>query len=321
MEDFRIIGGGLAGTILAWKLKEAGARVVLQSSFFAGSGSWAAGALLNPLTGPGLALPQKGMSAYSDSVAFYQYLQNQLGERFFRPMAQLRIFGNEKQQHKIRRNLLKESLTLKGPFPLDPSLRAPWGGTWIKETYHLDPIRFLTTLHRVLKDRNSLVMESWNPSLNRKVPTVLAMGAFDPWAQKYLTPIHGESLLITMDIPKEPLEYVINKGIALIPLEQRLQGQPLYKLGSTYSKDITPQRATRTSKGKEELLNKLSGFWTGSVQVRGHLYGLRPVGPKRSVLWGTHPGNEEYYILNGMGSKGAVYAPYYSDLLVSRLGR
>ena len=101
---------------------------------------------------------------------------------------------------------------------------------------------------------------------------------------------------------------VIKSGVFLIPL-----GEDRYLVGATYSwKDKSPDP---TEAAREEILNGLRKFLRCDFKVEGQQAGIRPTVPDRRPLVGRHPGHPQLYVLNGLGSRGVLIAPYAAHCL------
>ena len=104
------------------------------------------------------------------------------------------------------------------------------------------------------------------------------------------------------------LKEIINSSIWILPL-----GNNLYKVGATYNwQDKTNQK---TEAGKLELLTSLKELITCDFEVVEHLAGVRPTVKDRRPILGKHHQHNHLYILNGLGTRGVLFAPYLSDKL------
>ncbi|MEN9326502.1 MAG: Glycine/D-amino acid oxidase (deaminating) family protein Fjo30, partial [Bacteroidota bacterium] len=94
----------------------------------------------------------------------------------------------------------------------------------------------------------------------------------------------------------------------ILPLENHL-----YKVGATYDwEDKTNQK---TEKAKTELITHLKEVISCDFEVIEHLAGVRPTVKDRRPLLGKHYFHNHLYILNGLGTRGVLFAPYLSDKL------
>ena len=116
----------------------------------------------------------------------------------------------------------------------------------------------------------------------------------------------GEVLLIKA--PNLDLNVILNASLYLVPL-----GKDMYKIGATYEWDDKSQ--IPTAKGKTELLEKLNEILNCEFEIIDHLAGVRPTVRDRNPLVGSHPNYKNVHILNGLGTRGVMLAPYLAQKL------
>jgi glycine/D-amino acid oxidase-like deaminating enzyme len=78
-----IIGGGLAGTTLAWQLHQRGAPFLVVDRDEPQTSSKVAAGLITPITGMRLVLNWRIDTLFPEATAFYQQLERELGSRFY----------------------------------------------------------------------------------------------------------------------------------------------------------------------------------------------------------------------------------------------
>ena len=116
----------------------------------------------------------------------------------------------------------------------------------------------------------------------------------------------GELLII--DAPDLKIDFVLKTSVFLIPL-----GDNKYIVGATYNwKDKTNNV---TPEAKEELLNKLKTVLKCKFDVVGQVAGIRPTVIDRRPLVGVHNQNSNMFVLNGLGTRGIMIAPYIAKQL------
>ncbi|WP_430466660.1 NAD(P)/FAD-dependent oxidoreductase [Winogradskyella ouciana] len=122
-------------------------------------------------------------------------------------------------------------------------------------------------------------------------------------------PLNGtKGEVLTIKAPELKLEYAIKSSVFVIPV-----GNDLYTVGSTYNRD--DKSNTPTQEGKNELLSKLRTFVTCDFDVINHVAGIRPTVKDRRPLVGKHPEHKNLYVLNGLGTRGVMIAPYVAEKL------
>ena len=129
---------------------------------------------------------------------------------------------------------------------------------------------------------------------------------------KYL-PLNGtKGELLTIKSPDLQEKHVIKSAVFIIPL-----GENMYRIGATYKwKDKTniPTEASRN-----ELLKKLDVFLKADYEVVDHVAGIRPTVTDRRPLVGRHPLHTNVFVLNGLGSRGVLIAPYAAQQLLQHI--
>ena len=121
-----------------------------------------------------------------------------------------------------------------------------------------------------------------------------------------LTGSKGE--ILTIKAPDLKIDYAIKSSVFVIPL-----GDDLYNVGSTYNND--DKSNTPTESAKEELISKLKTFLKCDFEVVSHIAGVRPTVKDRKPLIGRHPKHNNLYVLNGLGTRGVMIAPYVAKAL------
>ena len=122
------------------------------------------------------------------------------------------------------------------------------------------------------------------------------------------TPNKGEVLHIKMCKPHHA-KHMIKKNVQLIP-----KGIQNFTVGSTYGKDIDNLDVTK--KALNFLNERISNMVSEPYEVLEQKAAIRPSTKDRYPLIGQHPSLAQCYILNGLGSKGVVFAPYLANQLL-----
>ena len=91
--DYLLVGHGLAGSILAHTLAEAGYKVLVIDQPKSNSASRVAAGLMNPLAGKRLAKPWLADTLVPSATTFYQSLEQETGLEFFHQKLILKLFS------------------------------------------------------------------------------------------------------------------------------------------------------------------------------------------------------------------------------------
>lgn len=320
MADYLIVGGGLAGMAMAETLREAGVSFTLFDDR-SQRASRVAGGLYNPVVLKRLTLSWNGSQLMAGSIPFYTRLQDRLGIRVDLKQTVLRRFGSIQEQNAwfeaMDKPGLAEFLDPKLVPNRNPALEAPYGFGRVMHTGRIqtaallnaygDQLRNSGMLHTASFDHAALQCTPGGVSYQGKaVKGVIFCEGFGMRGNPFFNylPLQGtKGELLTIRAPEYREEAVIKSGVFTIPL-----GNHRYRVGATYAWNDYKQEPT--DKARTELLGKLDTFLKCPYEVEGQIAGIRPTVPDRRPLVGRHPQQAGLYVLNGLGSRGVLIAPF-----------
>jgi len=111
--------------------------------------------------------------------------------------------------------------------------------------------------------------------------------------------------VLDLEIPALEINDMVNKGMFVLPL-----GKNRFRVGATYRwefQDTEPDNEATT-----ELTEKLEKIVKLPYTITKERAGIRPTSHDRRPVIGLHPEHPEIGIFNGLGSKGAMLAPYFA---------
>ncbi len=120
----------------------------------------------------------------------------------------------------------------------------------------------------------------------------------------------GEILLIRAE--ELQLDCIVNAGIFILPL-----GNHLFRVGATY--EHLDKSNQPTKEGRQELESKLKELIQVPYEVIGHQAGVRPTVRDRQPLLGRHAQYGRLAVLNGLGTRGVLFAPTLAKCLFDHL--
>lgn len=122
-------------------------------------------------------------------------------------------------------------------------------------------------------------------------------------------PLNGtKGELLIIHAAELKMDFVIKAAVFIIPL-----GKDRYCVGSTFNH--ADKTNLPTKKGQEELKKKLDKIISCDYKVEGHHAGIRPTVKDRRPLAGPHKTRPHLYVLNGLGTRGVMIAPYIAEEL------
>ena len=124
----------------------------------------------------------------------------------------------------------------------------------------------------------------------------------------YLPMVGSKGELLSFEADDLQLDGVLKSDGFIAPL-----GGNAFKIGTTYDND--DKDPSPTSGGREILEQKLRQLISCPYHITGQVAGIRPTVRDRRPLVGVHPKYKDLFILNGLGTHGALLAPYTASAL------
>lgn len=334
--DTLIVGQGLAGSILAWKLLERGQRILVVDRDEAVTSSKVAAGLLTPITGTGFSIPGDLSTRLNFAKQFYWDAEEKTGQRFFHHTRIARIFRNaaEKAKFDARKSADPANWEIYAEhLNIDTAkFNAPHSGIEMKEGGWLNVPLFLESTRQHLLERAAYAIASVD---SRDVLAGSEIGAahgvrwkrveadrvifaqgwegnqnrFFDWVP--MNPAAGD--ILDLDVPElEEEERIINRGGWLLPI-----GSGRFRAGSTYRHDFA--ETIPNADGRIEVLEKLDEITSCKFRVISHKVGIRPIIHRSKVFFGKHHSFPEVSFFNGLGSKGVLNGPWHAERMVAHL--
>ena len=322
--DFIIVGCGLAGIHFCEQLKAHQKSFVVFDDLSQQSSIVAAG-LYNPVVLKRFTSVWNGREQLALALPSYKTLEINLNVKLDYKIPVLRRFTSIEEQNNwfsvIDKPELSQFLSTDIIKNHNAFIDAPFGFGKVLQTGRIDTQLLIAAYKNQLRETNLLIEESFqyhelrhNAELCYKNISgkhiVFAEGfglKKNPFFNHLpLNEVKGE--LLTILAPDVKLDYVLKSSVFVIPL-----GNDLYRIGATYNwKDKTNDI---TAKAKEELLNKLKTFLKCDFHVVSQVAGIRPTVRDRRPLVGQHKLHKNMFVLNGLGTRGVMIAPYIAKQL------
>jgi len=326
-----IIGQGLAGTALAWRLHERKVPFVIVDRDEPVTCSKVAAGLITPITGMRLTVSWRYALFYREALGFYRQCGKRLQQRFLFPRGYVRLLKNEQEiakWEKRRRDPDLQAFLHPQAPRLDPTvIENPENGFLQRHAAWLDTAAYLLASRHHFETLDAWICTDVRPEEvcddadgvdwdGQRFTHVI-------WAQGWSAEKHpllqwapfqsalGTILSVEADLRGETR--ILNRGCWLLP---RPDGT--LRVGSTYewSFDDPHTPSPEQVKTLEETLRSLIKVPGGIIASHS---AVRPIVKGRQALMGTHPSHPRVAFLNGLGSKGSLRAPWLARHLIEHL--
>lgn len=287
-----VIGFGLSGACVTLRLLEKGKEFRVIDDGKPGATIVAAG-LVNAVAGKNFEPSWKVSEYWKEALPFY----NELEPKLFSPLPIHRFWRDHKDRAKFDR---KRELLEPWIEQIDDT-----GVTW-KHGGWLDTRSFLKAARQKLKS-SGIEFASQSSEARTKIFCTGASGLL----KKDFGDIPHRSAkgeILTVRIPGWNESRILTQNGWIIPL-----GNDLYRVGATYEWDQLDN--SPTAEGREKVEAILRKFTSLEFTVEAHVAGVRPIIQRsRPVI--KQDGN--HWMLNGLGSKGVIYAPLAARELIEQ---
>lgn len=323
--DYIIVGCGLASIAFCEQLRAHNKSFVVFDDSSQKSSVVAAG-LYNPVILKRFSEVWKAKEQLKLALPYYSKIENELNIKIDYKLRILRRFTSIQEQNKWFTASDKPSLEVFLSTRLvkntNSEIDASFGFGEVLYAGRIDTKTLITSYRKFLKQENKLVEERFQYETiqfkgdavqynNIETKHIVFAEGFGVKQNPYfkdipLTGSKGE--IITIKAPDLKIDYAIKSSVFVIPL-----GEDLYNVGSTYNNEDKTKNSTE--KAKQELLTKLKTFIHSDFKIINHVAGIRPTVKDRRPLVGRHSKINNLYVLNGLGTRGVMIAPYVADKL------
>lgn len=316
-----IVGLGLAGSAAAWTLIRDGQSVIVVDAGHANSASRVAAGLITPVTGRRLVRSPGYESEWKTAVEFYRWVEDRTGTEFFEERPMIRLFADKQaREHYLQQSRDFQLAEWNGPVQAGGPEQH---GVVMAQAGRLDVCRYLQATQNWLKNegrffRSAFHQKDWQPEQILTLDSqrirarrlILATGAetHPHFPEVPNHPTRGD--VLTVRIPEYLCDQVVHRSIWIVPHRDGTQ-----TVGSTY--DWSNPDPHPSAAGRQEILKKLNRIVDGDVDVIDHKAGVRPTMKDYRPVVGRHPELPGIFVLNGLGSRGALRAPHVAQRLLA----
>ena len=323
--DYIIVGQGIAGSLLAYKLLKADKKILLLNDESLPTSSQVAGGMFNPITGKNLDKTWLADKIFPYQRSFYHSLEKEFNASFYHETNLYRPFANEQQQRHFLRltdeydlgNYIKIIQTQNTDYQ---DITNELGGLYTKSAGWVNVPKMIACFHeyfikQAIYQAEKFAYEELKVSENKVIyknieaKRIIFCEGF--YASKNplfnwipFNPAKGETLLA--DVEEYKITEIINQGFWIIPL-----GGNKCRFGSTYIWDKLDWETTES--GRELITSKIDKFLLKSYKITNQEAGIRPTTKDRRPFMGNHPAHSNVYVFNGLGTKGVSLAPYFAE--------
>ncbi|WP_179351624.1 NAD(P)/FAD-dependent oxidoreductase [Winogradskyella vidalii] len=323
--DYIVVGCGLASIAFCEQLRANDKTFVVFDNNSQKSSVVAAG-LYNPVILKRFSAVWKAKEQLELALPLYAKIEKELNIKIDHQLQLLRRFASVEEQNlwfnAMDKPNIEPYLSTQLVKNSNSHINADFGFGEVLKAGRIDTELLITSYKAFLKQKDYLYAVEFEYDLLQlednsiqykdvKAKQIVFAEGFGVKQNPYFKslPINGtKGEVLTVKAPDLKIDYAIKAAVFIIPLQD-----DLYVVGSTYNwKDKTK---VPTPEGRDEILSKLKIFINCDVEVVEHVAAIRPTVKDRRPVVGKHPKHQNIYVLNGLGSRGVMIAPYVAKQL------
>ncbi len=327
--DYLIIGQGIAGTMLSFNILERGNTCRVANTDLSMSSSYISAGVINPVTGrrsvKSWLIDQLLLAANTS----YERIGELLNDNFITCHEITRLITDVEEENLwfSKVNDQQDFLdTVEDEMKYDPYFKNFRSIGKIKSAMVVDIKKLLIRWQEFLHT-NHLLFDTLVKADQLKLSAngiqykdcffknIIFADGYNGLSKHYFDFLpyknaKGEVLHIKPD--GYDLKEMIKSATNIIP-----ENEHLYWVGSNYEWDSKDERPSKA--GYDRIVKKLNSFTKFEYDVVDHTAGIRACSLDRRPYIGRHPDLENFWIMNGMGTKGVSLAPFFSVQLLDNI--
>ena len=322
--DILIVGQGLAGTLISWKLEQSGCTVYHVDPGHERASSNVAAGLMNPITGRRYVKSWRFDDLLPVARQTYRELEELLGITLYHEYGIIRSLFNHREENDW---LARTGDPAYQPYMLGEP-RMTTFADHIRPAYSYGEVRQSAQVHigrliRAYRERLSAKKALREEAFEYDQLDILDQGVqygtirarrvvFAEGAAAANNPFFAhlpfggaKGQAIWVRIPGADFPKILKQRIFIVPWEE-----DVYWIGSTNSNHFDHDGPT--GEARAYLTERLSDILTLPFELIDHRSAIKPTVKDRRPFLGRHHEYPHLYIFNGLGTKGTSLGPYWA---------
>lgn len=328
MIDYILVGNGLAGAVLAYRLIGEGKSLLIIDNQDSKAAYRVAGGLWNAITFRKILKGWNADALTEEAHGFYSVLETVLKKKFYTPKQVVRIFSDTAFQNswyaKSGETEFQDYLSDNGEEAVKSlPIKMPFGCGTVNKAGYVNLDVFMPALQSWLAVKSNRVNETFDYDQLEIKTQSISYKTFDAKAIIFcegysvmnnpffnwlpMRPTKGE--LLTLKNPGWHFDAILNNGKHLLDKKDGT-----LSLGATFEwKELNTQT---TPEARIALLSHIEkNLDHHPWEIIDQKAGIRPTVSDRRPIAGPHPRFKNLFIYNGLGTKGVLITPWLSKMM------
>ena len=320
-----IIGQGIAGTMVAYMFQQKDISFMVLDSGKINSASRVAAGMFSAISGRRKTFDEEMFRKQKFAIETFKQLEKLLCVNILYEENIYNIIHTEKEKTETLDRTKDEKFNLQielNPLPIE-NIKAAFGAIAIKNSGWVNCELMLDTYRSYLATNNSFSivdfkydeLEIRNGLFYYKdfeAMNIIFCEGYQPnknpfFENENIIPCKGD--IIELEHLNHGNKKILKRnGCFVIPTNDKT-----VKTGSTYLWNNSDEQPN--SSDAEELKNKVNDILSNDFKIIAHKSAIRPTTKTREVIAKQHSVFKNMFMLNGLGTKGIIQAPYYANYI------
>jgi glycine oxidase len=320
-----IVGQGISGTLMAHSLIKKGYKVMVIDNCKPNSASRVAAGMFSSMSGKRKTINADMLSKQILAIDTYKQIEIFLNSKFLHQHDIFHIFNSNEEKNEIQEKVDSANiLNFNNEFTQD--FKNEFGFMKVNNSGWLNCELFIDSYKKYLMNINSIqetgfiyselkVDEEYFLYDNIRARNIIFcegyQGRNNPYfSNESIIPCKGD--VLTLELINNTREILKRNGVYIIPFTSTTM-----KAGSTYRWNNDDELINEND--LQEIKNKVNEILIDDYKIINHQSAIRPTTKNREVIARQHSHYKNMFMLNGMGTKGVIQAPYWAEYLSKQI--
>lgn len=326
--DYIVVGQGLSGSWVSWFLMQQKKSFLVIDKNESQTASKNSAGIMNPMTGKRYAKVPLIDTVFPFALNAYQEVGTFFNQQFIYPTSIIDVFSSKENEDLFLKRKVEEPtyLSVEEDTNFQNQFKIEHAVGKINNSYRVDVHLFLKTIQGYLKSQHQFLEEAFEydqieileGQIRHKNIVAKHLIFCDGtsvvnnplWNKLPFANTKGEVLLV--EIKNLSADFIYKNKHLMVPLKENL-----FWVGASNSWQYETEKPTEEF--YFETKKWLDDFLKIPYTIIEHKASIRPTAANRNPVSTWHAVYKNIGILNGMGTKGSLHAPYYAAQLVTQI--
>ena len=324
-----IIGQGIAGTMVAYQLQQRGLSIMVIDSGMINTASRIAAGMFSSISGKRKTFDVEMFTKQKFAIGNFRMIEKLLGVKFLHEENIIQLFHSEKEKTETVERMKDENFSAQIELKNShiKNIKDEYGSIAIKNSGWIDCESMLKAYRNYLIANNSFSIDDFKYDKleikenhlhykDYEATNIIFCEGYQKrknpfFENENIIPCKGD--VITLKHANHRNKKILKRSnYFLIPTNEET-----VKAGSTYLWSNDDEQLNESH--GIEIKNKVDEIFSDEFEIINHQTAIRPTTKNREVIAKQHSLYKNMFMLNGLGTKGIIQAPFYANYITEMI--